>query len=105
MLRALAGVTVSAILLASIATAPADAGGGIGGSRGFNRGGGSQGFNPGGGFQGFNPGGGFQGFNPGGGFQGFNPGDGGRSFQPRRFSKHGRATGGNLSGGDGAQIY
>ena len=55
MLRALAVVTVSAILLASIATAPADAGGGVGGSRGFNRGGGFQGFNPGGGFQGFNP--------------------------------------------------
>ena len=105
MLRVLAVVTVSAILLASIATAPADAGGGVGGSRGFNRGGGSQGFNPGGGFQGFNPGGGFQGFNPGGGFQGFNPGDAGRPFMPSRFSKYGRAAGGYLIGAYGAPFY
>ena len=96
MLRALAVVMVSAILLASIAIAPADAGGAVGGSRGFN----SRG-----GFQGFNPGGGFQGFNPGGGFQGFNPGDAGRSFTPPRFSKGGRATGGHPIGAYGAPLY
>ena len=96
MLRALAVVMVSAILPASIAIAPADAGGAVGGSRGFN----SRG-----GFQGFNPGGGFQGFNPGGGFQGFNPGDAGRSFTPPRFSKGGRATGGHLIGAYGAPLY
>jgi len=94
MLRALAVFTVSAILLASIAIAPADAGGAVGGSRSFN---------PRGGFQGFNPGG-FQGFNPGG-FQGFNPGDAGRSFMPPRFSKRGRAMGGYLIGAYGAPFY
>ena len=93
MLRALAVVTISAILLASIAIAPADAGGG------------SLSFNPHGGFQGFNPGGGFQGFNPGGGFQGFNPGDVGRSLMPPRFSKRGRATGGYLIGAYGGPFY
>ena len=73
MLRALAVVTVAAILLTSTTIAPADAHG-RGGFRGA---------------QGFNPGGGFQGFNPGGGFQGFNPGHAGRSM-PSRSSKHGR---------------
>jgi hypothetical protein len=95
MLRALAVVTVSAILLASIAIAPADAGGAVGGSRGFSPRGGLQGFNPGGGFQGFNP----------GGFPGFNPGDAGRSFMPPRFSKRGRATGGYLIGAYGGPFY
>lgn len=94
--RPLAVVTVSALLLASIAIAPADAGGAVRGSRGFN---------PRGGFQGFNPGGGFQGFNPGG-FQGFNPGDAGRSFMPPpRFSKRGRAAGGYPIGAYGAPFY
>jgi hypothetical protein len=99
MLRALAVIAVSAILLTSIAIAPAGAfnHGGFGGSRGFN------------------PRGGFQGFNPGGGFQGFNPGHAGRS-KPPRFSQHGRffpharfhrsfATGGYLIGGYGAPFY
>ena len=94
MLRTLAVVTVSAMLLASTPIAPAAAGGVRVGSRGFN---------PGGGFQGFNPGG-FQGFNPGG-FQGFNPGEAGRSFIPLRFSKPGRATGGSLIGTYGAPFY
>lgn len=98
MLRALAVVTVSAILLTSIAIAPA----GAGGRGGFQ------------GARGFNPGGGFQGFNPGGGFQGFNPGHAGRSMPPR-LSKHGRfaphhrghrsfVTGG-LIGAYGAPFY
>jgi len=94
-LRALAVVTVSAILLGPIAIAPADAGGPISGSRGFN---------PRGGFQGFNPTGGFQGFNPGG-FQGFNPGDAGRSVMPLQFSKRGRPAGGYLIGGYGAAPF
>jgi Domain of unknown function (DUF4124) len=106
-LRALSVVLVSAILLASIAIAPASAHGprGFGGSRGFHRGG----------VQGFNPGGGFQGFNPRGGFQGFNPGHAGR-FTPPRFSKHGHffpnhrfhrsfATGGYFIGAYGAPFY
>jgi Domain of unknown function (DUF4124) len=96
MFRALAVVTVSVTLLGSIAIAPADAGGALGGSRGFNP--------PRGGFQGFNPGGGFQGFNPGG-FQGFNPGDAGRPVMPLQFSKRGRGTGGYLIGGYGAPFY
>jgi hypothetical protein len=86
MLRALVVVTVSAILLASIAIAPADAGGAVRASRGFN------------------PRGGFQGFNPGG-FQGFNPGDVGRPFTPPQFSKRGRATGGYAIGAYGAPFY
>jgi hypothetical protein len=99
MLRGLGVVAVSAVLLASIAIAPAGAHGhgGFGGSRGFNRGG-------------------VQGFNPGGGFQGFNPGHAGRSFIPPRFSKHGRffphhrfhrsfATGGYWIGAYGAPFY
>jgi hypothetical protein len=94
MRRALAVVTVSAILLGPIAIAPADAGGGLGGSRGFSSRGGFQGFNPGGGFQGFNP----------GGFQGFNPGDA-RSVVPLQFSKRGRAAGGYLVGGYAAPFY
>lgn len=99
MFRALAVVTVSAILLTSIAIAPAGAHG-HGGLRGA---------------RGFNPGGGFQGFNPGGGFQGFNPGHAGRAMPPR-VSKHGRfvphhrfhrsfATGGYLIGAYGAPVY
>jgi hypothetical protein len=107
MLGVVGVVTVSAILLASIAIAPAGAHA-FGGSRGFNRGGG---------FQGFNPGGGFQGFNPQGGFQGFNPGHAGRfSKHGRFFPQHGRffphqrfhrsfATGGYLIGAYGAPFY
>ena len=105
MRRAFAVVTVSVVLLLSIAIAPAGAQGrgGLGGSRGFN---------PAGGFQGFNPRGGFQGFNPRGGFQGFNPGPAARSMPPR-FSKDGRffphqrsfVTGGYVIGAYGAPLY
>ena len=96
MLRAFAVVTVSVVLLLSVAIAPAGAQGrgGFGGSRGFN------------------PAGGFQGFNPRGGFQGFNPGHTARSMPPR-FSKHGHffphqrsfVTGGYVIGAYGAPLY
>ena len=54
MLGTSAIVAVSAVLLTSFVTVPADA---FGGGRGFNPAGGFQGFNPGGGFQGFGGGG------------------------------------------------
>lgn len=97
-------VAVSAILLATFASAPVPADS-FGGPRGLNRAGGFQGCNPGG----------FQGFNPGGS-QGFNPGQAGRPFQPG-FSKHGRFFphdrfhrsfawgGGYVIGGYGAPFY
>ena len=105
MLRALAVVTLSVVLLPLIAIAPA-------GAHGPGDFGGSRGFNPAGGFQGFNPAGGFQGFNPRGGFQGFNPGPAARSMPPR-FSKHGQffpdqrsfVTGGYVIGAYGAPLY
>ena len=99
MLRGSRFVAVSAILLASFVTVPANS---FGGPRGVNRDGGFQGFNPRG----------FQGFNPGG-FQGFNPGQAGRPFKSE-FSEHERFfprqrfqrsfawAGGYLVGGYGA---
>ena len=92
MRRAFAVVTVSVVLLLSIAIAPAGAHGG-GGSRGFN------------------PAGGFQGFNPRGGFQGFNPGsrtlDAATVFKARALLSHQRSfvTGGYVIGAYGAPLY